>query len=170
MLRIYMGEGVGKTTAAAGLCLRAAAHAKHVRVLQLLKPAVSPEFNLLARQNPCVQVTAANPEIPFFYTLAEAEKQARISETHRAAESFFRAQADDFLLVADEMGGALENGMLNPELLLKWLSDLPADVHVVLTGRYFPESILEKADCISEIQCVRHPYDKGVQALVGLEF
>lgn len=170
MLRIYMGAGVGKTTAAAGLCLRAAAHGKHVRVLQLLKPEVSPEFALLARQNPCVRVSAANPEIPFFYTLSEAEQQARISETHRAAEFFFRAQADDFLLVADEMGGALENGMLKSEMLLDWLSALPDTVHVVLTGRYFPESILKKADCISEIQCMRHPYDRGVQALAGLEF
>lgn len=170
MLRIYMGEGVGKTTAAAGICLRAAAHGKHVRVLQLLKPEVSPEFALLARQNPCVRVSAANPEIPFFYTLSEAEKQVRISETLCTAELFFRAQTDDFLLVADEMGGALQNGMLQAEILLNWLSALPDTVHVVLTGRYFPESVLEKADCISEIQYVRHPYDKGVQALEGLEF
>lgn len=170
MLRIYMGEGVGKTTAAAGLCMRAAAHTRRVRVLQMLKPEISPEFALLVRQNSCVCVTAANPGIPFFHTLTEREKQARILETQCAAEQFFRARTDDFLLVADEMGGAMQNGMISADALCGWLSCLPDTVHVVLTGRYFPERILEKADCVSEMQCVRHPYDRGVQALEGLEF
>lgn len=170
MLRIYMGEGVGKTTAAAGLCLRTAAHGRRIRVLQLLKPEVSSEYALLARQNPCVCVTAANPGIPFFHTLTETEKQMRISETHRAAQIFFQPQAEDFLLVADEMGGALQNGMLEAEVLLNWLSRLPDTVHVVLTGRYFPESVCKQADCISEIRCICHPYEKGIAAIEGLEF
>lgn len=170
MLRIYMGEGVGKTTAGAGLCLRAAAHDKRVRILQLLKPEVSPEYALLARQNPCVSVTAANPGIPFFHLLSAQEKQTRIQETHRAAQAFFLPQAEDFLLVADEMGGALQNGMLEAQTLCEWLDCLPDTVHVVLTGRYFPRLILEKADCVSEIQCICHPYEKGISAIEGLEF
>lgn len=169
MLRIYMGEGVGKTTAAAGLALRAAAHGKQVRVLQLLKPEISPEYALLSRRAN-VTVMVANPEIPFFFTLTQAQKQARIRETEREVNAFLKAQADDFLLVADEMGGALENGMVNVQTLCASLAALPKSVHVALTGRYFPPEILEKADCISEIHCVRHPYENGVQAVEGLEY
>lgn len=169
MLRIYMGEGVGKTTAAAGLALRAAAHGKRVRVLQLLKPEISPEYALLCRQEH-VSVTIANPGIPFFDTLSEADKAARREETEQAVADFFPAQAGDFLLIVDEMGGALENGMLCEKRLLSFLCTLPDTVHVALTGRYFPKEVLAKADCISEIQCVRHPYQNGVQALEGLEY
>ncbi len=170
MLRVYMGEGVGKTTAAAGLCLRAAAHGKQVRVLQLLKPAVSPEYVLLQQQNAKVTVTAANGGIPFFWTLSETEKQERALETERAVKDFFALQEGDFLLIADEMGGALENGMLSAGTLAELLAPLPDTVHAVLTGRCFPQEILALADCISEIHCVRHPYDKGIPAVEGLEF
>lgn len=164
-----MGEGVGKTTAAAGLALRAASHGKQVRVLQLLKPAVSPEFATLQTLGK-VSVTVANPDIPFFFTLSPSHKQARIQETEQAVKSFLTPQAEDFLLVLDEAGGALENGMLRSADLLLWLSHLPKPTHIALTGRHFPQEILEKADCISEIRCVRHPFANGAEAQAGLEY
>ena len=169
MVRILMGEGAGKTTAAAGLSLRAASHGKRVRILQLLKPDVSPEFSVLnAFGN--VSVTVANPDIPFFFTLTEHEKAKRIAETKQAVKAFFTPQDSDFLLVLDEIGGTLQNRMLSESTLLSDLQALPERVHIVLTGRYFPQSILEKADCISEIRCVRHPYENGISAVEGIEY
>ena len=111
MVRILMGAGAGKTTAAAGLSLRAASHGKRVRVLQLLKPEISPEFSALLRLGN-VRVTVANPDIPFFFTLTDHEKAKRIAETEQAVKAFFTPQDSDFLLVVDEIGGALQNGML----------------------------------------------------------
>lgn len=69
MLRLYMGAGAGKTTAAAGLALRAVSHGKRVRVLQLLKPAISPEFAAL-QDRFGVPVTLAHPNMPFFFQLS----------------------------------------------------------------------------------------------------
>lgn len=169
MVRILMGEGAGKTTAAAGLSLRAASHGKRVRILQLLKPEISPEFAALLRLGN-VRVTVANPGIPFFFTLTEHEKAKRISETEQAVKAFFTPQDSDFLLVVDEIGGALQNGMLSESALLSYLQVLPENIHIALTGRYFPQRILDKADCISEIRCVRHPYENGVSAVEGLEY
>ena len=164
-----MGEGAGKTTAAAGLSLRAASHGKRVRVLQLLKPEISPEFAALSRLGN-VRVTVANPGIPFFFTLTDSEKAERIAETEQAAKAFFTPQDGDFLLVADEIGGAIENGLIDPQDVLLYLQTLPESTHTVLTGRYFPQSILEKADCISDIRCVRHPYENGASAVEGIEY
>ena len=164
-----MGEGAGKTTAAAGLSLRAASHGKRVRVLQLLKPEISPEFAALLRLGN-VRVTVANPGIPFFFTLTDREKAERISESEQAAKAFFTPQDGDFLLVADEIGGAIENGLIDPQDVLLYLQALPESTHTVLTGRYFPQSILEKADCISDIRCVRHPYENGASAVEGIEY
>lgn len=164
-----MGEGAGKTTAAAGLSLRAASHGKRVRVLQLLKPEISPEFSVLnAFGN--VRVTVANPDIPFFFTLTDHEKAERIAETEQAVKAFFAPQGSDFLLVVDEIGGAIENGLIDPQDALLYLQALPERVHIVFTGRYFPQRILDKADCISEIRCVRHPYENGISAVEGIEY
>ncbi|MGN0561437.1 MAG: cob(I)yrinic acid a,c-diamide adenosyltransferase [Candidatus Fimenecus sp.] len=169
MVRILMGEGAGKTTAAAGLSLRAASHGKRVRVLQLLKPEISPEFAALLRLGN-VSVTVANPGIPFFFTLTDHEKAERISESEQAAKAFFTPQDGDFLLVADEIGGAIENGLIDPQDVLLYLQAQPESTHTVLTGRYFPQIILEKADCISDIRCVRHPYENGASAVEGIEY
>lgn len=164
-----MGAGAGKTTAAAGLSLRAASHGKCVRILQLLKPEISPEFSALLRLGN-VRVTVANPDIPFFFTLTDREKAERIAETEQAVKAFFTPQDGDFLLVADEIGGAIENGLIDPQDALLYLQALPESVHIVLTGRYFPQRILDKADCISEIRCVRHPYENGISAVEGIEY
>lgn len=169
MVRILMGEGAGKTTAAAGLSLRAASHGKRVRILQLLKPEISPEFSALLQLGN-VRVTVANPDIPFFFTLTDREKAKRIAETEQAVKAFFAPQDSDFLLVVDEIGGAIENGLIDPQDALLYLQALPERVHIVLTGRYFPQRILDKADCISEIRCVRHPYENGISAVEGIEY
>ena len=79
-------------------------------------------------------------------------------------------EAGDFLLIADEMGGTLQNGMFEEGALLKLLQTLPESVHVALTGRDFPAGVLAMADLISEIQNRRHPFDRGVAAVEGLEF
>lgn len=164
-----MGEGAGKTTAAAGLSLRAASHGKRVRVLQLLKPEISPEFAALLRLGN-VSVAVANPGIPFFFTLTDHEKIERVIESETAMDAFFMPQDGDFLLVVDEIGGAIENGLIDPQDVLLYLQALPESTHTVLTGRYFPQCILDKADCISEIRCVRHPYETGAAAVEGIEF
>ena len=59
---------------------------------------------------------------------------------------------------------------LTESALLSYLQALPESVHIVLTGRYFPQRILDKADCISEIRCVRHPYENGISAVEGIEY
>lgn len=169
MVRIFMGEGAGKTTAAAGLSLRAASHGKRVRVLQLLKPEISPEFAALLRLGN-VSVAVANPGIPFFFTLTDHEKIERVIESETAMDAFFMPQDGDFLLVVDEIGGAIENGLIDPQDVLLYLQALPESTHTVLTGRYFPQCILDKADCISEIRCGRHPYETGAAAVEGIEF
>lgn len=169
MLRIYMGDGVGKTTAAAGLALRAASHGKRVRVLQLLKPDVSAEFEALAKYF-SAEITLAHPGIPFFFQLDDAGKADFTARTAQVVPQFFIPRAEDFLLIADEMGGTLENGMFPETALLELLQALPDSVHVALTGRYFPEAICASADCISKIDCLRHPYDRGIAAVEGLEF
>ncbi len=169
MLRLYMGGGAGKTTAAAGLALRAASHGKQVRVLQLLKPVISPEFASL-QDKFGVPVLLAHPNMPFFFQLDEAGKADYTVRTARTIPRFFTPQTGDFLLVADEMGGTLQNGMFAEDVLLTLLQALPESVHVALTGRDFPASVLAAADLISEIQNRRHPFDRGVAAVEGLEF
>ena len=59
--------------------------------------------------------------------------------------------------------------MLDRELLLRFLDSRPAGVEVVLTGRDPAPELLARADYITEMRKVRHPFDKGVPAREGIE-
>lgn len=76
-------------------------------------------------------------------------------------------ESDAFLIVFDEVIHALNAGMIDKEKLERVLDK---DCEIVLTGRDAPEWIVERADYISDVRKIKHPYDKGVQARVGIEF
>ena len=50
------------------------------------------------------------------------------------------------------------------------LDKKPADLHVVLTGRDACDALIERADLVTEMHLVKHPYDQGVKAQKGIEF
>ena len=64
-----------------------------------------------------------------------------------------------------EAGRLLDGGRLKDFLLHK-----PEAVEVVCTGRDAPAFLTDAADYITEMRCVRHPYQKGITARKGIEF
>ena len=98
------------------------------------------------------------------------EKAAYAEETrrtlHRAAEESRKAD----LLILDEALGALETGLLPLEELLRFLDGKPAGLEVVLTGRAAPQLLLDRADYITRMDKVKHPYDRGIAARKGIEY
>jgi cob(I)alamin adenosyltransferase len=74
------------------------------------------------------------------------------------------------MLILDEIMACLSSGFLQEEMVLSFLQQVPEQTEVVLTGRNPPASLLEKADYISEIRNIRHPYEKHIKARKGIEF
>jgi len=50
------------------------------------------------------------------------------------------------------------------------LKNKPENVEVVLTGRFAPKELIEIADLVSEIQEIKHPYQKSINAREGIEY
>ena len=73
------------------------------------------------------------------------------------------------LVVLDEINVALNLGLLKEKQVLEFLDSKPEGVEVILTGRYAPESILARADLVTEMVCRKHYYDSGVRARKGIE-
>jgi len=42
-------------------------------------------------------------------------------------------------------------------------------LHVVVTGRNAPEPLVEIADLVTEMRCVKHPYQQGIPAQLGID-
>jgi len=69
----------------------------------------------------------------------------------------------------DEVNVSIRFGLVKVDEVVQILKERPPRVEVVLTGRYAPPEIIEIADLVTEMKCVKHPYTKGVPARAGIE-
>jgi len=73
------------------------------------------------------------------------------------------------IVILDEICVAIHYGLLKTDTLLRFLEDKPHDVELILTGRYCPPELMEKADLVTEMKEIRHYYQKGIPARKGIE-
>lgn len=163
MLHLYFGSGKGKTTAAAGLALRALGHGKKVVVVQFLKDGTSGEIEPLRRLGAAV---FACPNAKFTWLMTPQEKAAALAHNTQTLEAALQMPCD--LLILDEACAALRAALLPEALLQKAVLNAPYEV--VLTGRDPADWMLQSADYITEFTARRHPYEKGIPAREGIEY
>jgi cob(I)alamin adenosyltransferase len=169
LLMVFTGDGKGKTTSALGLALRSAGHGKKVCFIQFIKG--SWKYGELAAME-------KHRELIDFHVMGKGFtwKSENIEEDKAAAREAWEfargaiSSGEYALVVLDEFTYLLNYGMIDPEEAMATLSQKPTDLHVAVTGRYAPEELTEKADMVSEIRAVKHPYTEGVKAQKGIEF
>ena len=168
MIHIYWGDGKGKTTAAMGLALRMAGRGRPVAIAQFMKGQDSGERAALAHL-PNVTLPDIPHEVKFSFALTQEEFRAEADRSlHLLEEAAALARRPGWgLLVLDEVCTAVETGLLPLQAVLNCL-DTPAEV--VLTGHHPHPALLERADYITHMEKVRHPYDQGISARTGVEF
>ena len=169
MIHLYCGDGKGKTTAALGLVCRHVGAGGKAVFAQFLKSLPTGELSSLEKLN----VPVYRNELPhgFFPSMNDATKQ-RVREMHdqTLAEVTRLARANACsLLVLDELCAALSLGLIDREKVLELLDD-HSEAELVITGRNPDPALIERADYITEMKLVRHPFEKGVQARKGIEY
>ena len=175
LIHIYTGDGKGKSTAACGLALRAFGAGLRVKIVRFLKSAQSGEckaIGLLREMDERIEVTYFETSHKFLWDMNEKEKATLKEQVLQAFQYCFQTAKEHGcdLLVMDEAIGAVHAGLLTEEQLLRLMRDKNPNVELVLTGRNAPKSLMEKADYVSEIRAVKHPYDQGIPAREGIEF
>ncbi len=170
LIIVNTGNGKGKTTAALGMVMRSLGHGFNVAIIQFIKGAWEPAEKA---------VLAQWEEQLSFHAMGEGftwETQDRDRDIHMAQTAWEKAltylQNPDYRLVLlDEVNIALKLGYLTPEQVLAGLGQKPADTHVILTGRGAPPALVERADLVTEMKLVKHPFrEQGVKAQAGIEF
>ncbi len=169
MLHIYCGDGKGKTTCSMGLAVRAAGHGRKVVVAQFLKSDNSGERAVL-EQLPTVNCIPVPGTMKFTFLMNEQEK----ADTRTQMTAIFSRAAElgreSDLLVLDELCSAISTGMVPLEEVLAFLDSRPESLEVVITGRDPAPELQERADYITEMRKIKHPFDKGVNAREGIEW
>ena len=171
MIHLYCGDGKGKTTCAMGLALRAAGRGWPVAVAQFLKGADSGERAALAHV-PGVTLLPVPETLPFLFQMTPAQRQAEAGRSAALLEEGARLLRTGRcrMLVLDEVCAALTCGLLEERAVLDLLDCRPEGGEVVLTGRDPLPSLRDRADYLTELTAVRHPYDRGFPARSGVEF
>ena len=169
MIHIYCGDGKGKTTAALGLICRHVGAGGSAVLAQFLKSLPTGELTTLEK----LSVPVFRNELPHgFFPNMNDEMKSRVREMHDqtlAEVTQITRTNICSLLVLDELCAALSLGLIDREAVLSLLDD-HGETELVITGRDPDAALLARADYITEMKLVRHPYEKGVLARKGIEF
>lgn len=174
---VHTGNGKGKTTAALGMVLRSLGHGYRVAIVQFIKGAWEPAEK--AAFKPWSTAVDGNPPQLEFHAMGEGftwETQDRDRDIERAQQAWEKAlsficNADFKLVLLDEVNVALKLGYLSTEQVLAGLEQKPAHSHVILTGRGAPQLLIDRADLVTEMTLVKHPFrEQKIKAQPGIEF
>lgn len=170
LIIVNTGNGKGKTTAALGMVMRSLGHGYKVAIVQFIKGAWEPSEK---------RVFSHWPDQLEFHAMGEGftwETQDRDRDLEKANAAWeksleFIRNPEFKLLLLDEINIALKLGYLQVEQILAGLAEKPRDKHIILTGRGAPPALIEKADLVTEMTLIKHPFkDQGIKAQAGIEY
>jgi len=171
LIHIYTGNGKGKTTTAVGLAVRAIGFGLKVCYSSFHK---NPdkygyhEIAVLDKFGAKVLIFAkGHPHLD--KTLDENEIRADVAKGIETLSELLKTEKLD-LLIMDEILISVRDGYLEEAKLLEFIDNKPENLELVLTGRGATCAVIEKADYVSEICKIAHPFDKGITSRGGIEF
>ncbi|KNC92292.1 cob(I)yrinic acid a,c-diamide adenosyltransferase [Trabulsiella odontotermitis] len=167
IVMVFTGNGKGKTTAAFGTATRAVGHGKHVGVVQFIKGEwPNGERNLLEPHGVEFQVMATG------FTWDTQNRESDTAACLAVWQHGKRMLADPALdlVVLDELTYMVAYNYLPLEAVLTALKNRPSQQSVIITGRGCHREIMELADTVSELRPVKHAFDAGVKAQMGIDY
>ena len=168
LVEVYTGDGKGKTTAALGLALRAAGHGLHTYFGQFLKGRPTGELKAARMLEPYLTIEQFG-EAGFVASKGDAHQAALVRKGLQRVHHILASGEYD-IIVLEEINVALDLELVSLEEVLALLEERPSEVELVLTGRGAPQELISRADLVTEMVAVKHPYGLGVKARPGIEF
>ncbi|MDB4987292.1 MAG: cob(I)yrinic acid a,c-diamide adenosyltransferase [Myxococcaceae bacterium] len=169
LIVVFTGTGKGKSTAAFGMMLRALQHGMKTAVVQYVKGAIATaETDAFARFAPQVEWHRMGEGFSWLTQDADKDREAAARAWQLTTELL--ARPDLGMVVLDELIVSLRLKQLDPALVYAALEAKRPDLHVVLTGRGATDELIERADLVTEMKMIKHPYKAGIRAQAGIEF
>ncbi len=166
-MQVYTGDGKGKTTAALGLALRAAGAGLRVYLAQFVKGSEYSEHNALEMLSDAITVKQYGRGF-FMGRNPESEDVAAAREGLEEVREIMSSGKYD-LVILDEAAIATRYGLFSVEDLMDLIRSRPGHVELVITGRGADPRIIDAADLVTEMREIKHYYQDGVEARVGIE-
>ena len=168
LIQVYFGNGKGKTTAALGQALRAAGRNKKTLIVQFMKKW---DYGELHSVDKIPQITIKTFGTKDFVCKGKA-KEIDYREAKKAfLEGVQGAKSGQYdLIIFDELNVAIDFELVELQQVIDFLKEKPEEVEIIITGRNAPQEIIDRADLVTEMREIKHPYQAGVQARIGIEY
>ncbi|MBU0463474.1 MAG: cob(I)yrinic acid a,c-diamide adenosyltransferase [Proteobacteria bacterium] len=166
-IQIYTGDGKGKTTAALGLAIRTMGAGGKVFIGQFLKSGNYSEIKALKKF--ADQITVEHYGLGQFVKghPSQEDIEAGMEGYKRVTRVIEKGEHD--LVILDEGNIAVKYNIFSEQDLLDLFEKKPDHLELVVTGRGATQAIMEKADLVAEMKNIKHYFQKGVKARVGIE-
>jgi len=167
---VNTGNGKGKTTAALGIVMRAWGRGLRVGVIQFLKNSTARYGEIRAAEKMGIDWLTTGDG--WTWKSRDLDESAALAR-HGWELTRQRILSNNYdVLVLDEFTYPLHFGWLDTQEVIDWLREnKPPMLHLVITGRYAPQALIDFADLVTEMTEIKHPYaTQGITAQAGIEF
>jgi len=169
LIQVYTGPGKGKTTAALGLALRAAGQDMKVYIIQFMKG--WPHYGELISVEKLPNITLRQFGRPDFVNKGNPDPED-VEQAHQALDHARQilTSGDYDVVVLDEINVALDYNLIELGEVLTLIESKPEKVELVLTGRGAHPEIVKRADLVTEMLDIKHPFNEGAKGRRGIEY
>ncbi len=166
---VITGNGKGKTTSAFGQALRAIGQGYKVLVVQFMKGRKYGEFKAAKEYLPNLTIRLSGLDS---FVMRDNPAAVDIELAQKGLAYALKAinSKKYNMIILDEINVALDFKLLDLEEVIAAVKNKPADVDLILTGRYAPQQIIKLADTVSEIKEIKHHYAAGIKDRAGIEY
>ena len=168
---VHTGDGKGKTTAAFGLVMRIIMHGWKALIVQFMKNPKEFQYaeHKWADQMENLDIFSMGAGFTWNTMNRDLDISTTLETWEKAKE--FMSSGKYKLVVLDEINYVMDYKFLDEKEVVKFLKKKPPKLHLVLTGRNAPASIIQLADLVTEMKKIKHPYEeKGILAQKGVEW
>ncbi len=171
LVAVNTGDGKGKTTAALGTVVRAVGYGWKVLIVQFIKGTWQYGEMVGLTYLPGVRLERMGAG---FYKIMgdklpdEVHQQAAAEAVALARREIASGEWD--MVVLDEVNVAMQTGLVAVSDILDLIEAKPPWLHLFLTGRGAPPEIVERADLVTEMREIKHPYQAGILAQKGFDY
>lgn len=175
---VYTGESKGKTSASMGLMTRALGTDWSVAFIQFIKHWEVGEHKFIAKIQPTF-----GEKLYFykggkgFYQAGELSAKGITDDEHKQAaedtyaEAYQAATSGTFdLVICDEINNAMNDGLLEVKQVAKLIKDRAKHTSLCLTGRNFPDELLQYVDIATNMTKIKHHFDDKFLANKGIDY
>ena len=166
---VNTGDGKGKTTAALGVIFRAWGREFDIRMFQFIKNTGARFGEHRAAEKLGIPIESLGDGFTWLSKDLDRSAALAVEQWRRSREAILRGDED--IIVLDEFTYAMHYGWVPVEEVVETLKQRPESLHVIITGRYAPQELIDCADLVTEMRLIKHPFDdKGIKAQRGIEF